>query len=103
MAKLVDALCSGRSVRKDVLVRIQFWAHKKALQQCKAFFNLTCGITLCKSACLPHFNNITKINKNALAKIIIRKNYFHVLSITISVIGFEKFISIVAFTQQDKI
>lgn len=26
MAKLVDALCSGRSVRKDVLVRIQFWA-----------------------------------------------------------------------------
>jgi hypothetical protein len=31
MAKLVDALCSGRSVRKDVLVRIQFWAHLKAL------------------------------------------------------------------------
>ena len=26
MAKLVDALCSGRSVRKDVLVRIQSWA-----------------------------------------------------------------------------
>ena len=23
---MVDALCSGRSVRKDVLVRIQFWA-----------------------------------------------------------------------------
>jgi hypothetical protein len=23
---LVDALCSGRSVRKDVLVRIQSWA-----------------------------------------------------------------------------
>ena len=29
MAKLVDALCSGRSVRKDVLVRIQFWAPKE--------------------------------------------------------------------------
>ena len=28
MAKLVDALCSGRSARKGVLVRIQFWAHK---------------------------------------------------------------------------
>ena len=28
VAKLVDALCSGRSVRKDVLVRIQFWALK---------------------------------------------------------------------------
>jgi hypothetical protein len=33
MAKLVDALCSGRSVRKDVLVRIQFWApSQKALK-----------------------------------------------------------------------
>jgi hypothetical protein len=31
MAKLVDALCSGRSVRKDVLVRIQFWAPQKGL------------------------------------------------------------------------
>ena len=29
MAKLVDALPSGGSVRKDVLVRIQFWAQKK--------------------------------------------------------------------------
>ncbi len=29
MAKLVDALCSGRSARKGVLVRIQFWAQKK--------------------------------------------------------------------------
>jgi hypothetical protein len=28
VAKLVDALCSGRSVRKDVLVRIQSWAHQ---------------------------------------------------------------------------
>jgi hypothetical protein len=28
VAKLVDALCSGRSVRKDVLVRIQSWALK---------------------------------------------------------------------------
>ena len=31
VAKLVDALCSGRSVRKDVLVRIQSWALKKWL------------------------------------------------------------------------
>ena len=29
VAKLVDALCSGRSVRKDVLVRIQSWAPGK--------------------------------------------------------------------------
>ncbi len=29
VAKLVDALCSGRSVRKDVLVRIQSWAPLK--------------------------------------------------------------------------
>jgi hypothetical protein len=29
MAKLVDALPSGGSVRKDVLVRIQFWALKR--------------------------------------------------------------------------
>jgi hypothetical protein len=29
MAKLVDALPSGGSVRKDVLVRIQFWAHRE--------------------------------------------------------------------------
>ena len=28
VAKLVDALCSGRSVRKDVLVRIQSRAQK---------------------------------------------------------------------------
>ena len=26
VAKLVDALCSGRSIRKVVLVRIQSWA-----------------------------------------------------------------------------
>jgi hypothetical protein len=31
MAKLVDALPSGGSVRKDVLVRIQFWAQKLQL------------------------------------------------------------------------
>lgn len=30
MAKLVDALCSGRSARKGVLVRIQFWALSSA-------------------------------------------------------------------------
>ena len=33
MAKLVDALCSGRSVRKDVLVRIQFWAQTKKSEE----------------------------------------------------------------------
>ena len=31
MAKLVDALCSGRSACKGVLVRIQFWAHMKVV------------------------------------------------------------------------
>ncbi len=29
VAKLVDALCSGRSVRKDVMVRIHSWAQKR--------------------------------------------------------------------------
>ncbi len=29
VAKLVDALCSGRSVRKDVMVRIHSWALEK--------------------------------------------------------------------------
>ena len=29
MAKLVDALVSGTSVRKDVQVRVLFWAQKK--------------------------------------------------------------------------
>ncbi len=33
VAKLVDALCSGRSVRKDVLVRIQSWAPEKSLNE----------------------------------------------------------------------
>lgn len=31
MAKLVDALCSGRSACKGVLVRIQFWARQKVV------------------------------------------------------------------------
>jgi hypothetical protein len=30
MAKLVDALCSGRSAGNGVLVRIQFWAQRPA-------------------------------------------------------------------------
>lgn len=30
MAKLVDALCSGRSAFTGVLVRIQFWAQSSA-------------------------------------------------------------------------
>lgn len=33
MAKLVDALCSGRSARKGVLVRIQFWAQSSAFAE----------------------------------------------------------------------
>lgn len=33
MAKLVDALCSGRSARKGVLVRIQFWAQSSAIAE----------------------------------------------------------------------
>jgi hypothetical protein len=37
MAKLVDALCSGRSVRKDVLVRIQFWAQSLSDEIGRAF------------------------------------------------------------------
>lgn len=40
MAKLVDALCSGRSVRKDVLVRIQFWALQKKVLQFAGLFHL---------------------------------------------------------------
>ena len=31
MAELVDALVSGTSVRKDVQVRVLFWAQNKAL------------------------------------------------------------------------
>ena len=35
---MVDALCSGRSVRKDVLVRIQSWAQiKKFCTKCGTF------------------------------------------------------------------
>ena len=41
MAKLVDALCSGRSVRKDVLVRIQFWALEKTQQVVGSFLFYT--------------------------------------------------------------
>ncbi len=38
VAKLVDALCSGRSVRKDVLVRIQSWAPKKTQLMVGSFY-----------------------------------------------------------------
>jgi hypothetical protein len=37
MAKLVDALPSGGSVRKDVQVRILFWALQKRLNNCWVF------------------------------------------------------------------
>ena len=33
MAKLVDALVSGTSVRKDVQVRVLFWAQGKPLNR----------------------------------------------------------------------
>jgi putative endonuclease len=36
MAKLVDALCSGRSAGNGVLVRIQFWALRPG--KCRGFF-----------------------------------------------------------------
>lgn len=39
MAKLVDALCSGRSARKGVLVRIQFWAQTPFQQNWKGVFH----------------------------------------------------------------
>ncbi len=38
VAKLVDALCSGRSVRKDVLVRIQSWAQCSSLLEGHFYF-----------------------------------------------------------------
>src|SRR5690606_21734916 len=40
MAKLVDALCSGRSARKGVLVRIQFWApiNKRSTKVLRFFY-----------------------------------------------------------------
>ena len=34
---MVDALCSGRSVRKDVLVRIQSWAQSPFSKAERAF------------------------------------------------------------------
>jgi hypothetical protein len=37
MAKLVDALPSGGSVRKDVLVRIQFWAQSRSNKMLRLF------------------------------------------------------------------
>ena len=44
VAKLVDALCSGRSARKGVLVRIQSWAPKKSRTLCGIFY-LTADIS----------------------------------------------------------
>jgi hypothetical protein len=47
MAKLVDALPSGGSVRKDVQVRILFWARKmdksKNNSVCPFLFSSTCS------------------------------------------------------------
>ena len=41
---MVDALCSGRSVRKDVLVRIQSWAQETFSLFEKVFLFLFYGI-----------------------------------------------------------
>ena len=38
MAKLVDALPSGGSARKGVLVRIQFWALKAEVEMLRLFY-----------------------------------------------------------------
>ncbi len=38
MAKLVDALASGASVRKNVQVRLLFWAHKYLFMLCKELY-----------------------------------------------------------------
>ena len=62
MAKLVDALCSGRSVRKDVLVRIQFWAQTLSTKW-KGFFiserrKLACGSEQIKMT--GHAEGVTK-------------------------------------------
>ena len=46
MAKLVDALCSGRSVRKDVLVRIQSRALKVKAFRIIDFEGLVVSVTL---------------------------------------------------------
>ncbi len=40
VAKLVDALCSGRSVRKDVLVRIQSWAQQAVKRLSETLMNI---------------------------------------------------------------
>jgi hypothetical protein len=39
VAKLVDALCSGRSIRKDVLVRIQSWAPLRTVNSSPFIFS----------------------------------------------------------------
>lgn len=48
MAKLVDALCSGRSARKGVLVRIQFWAQKPYKLPVYKVFSFYQLFSLCK-------------------------------------------------------
>lgn len=43
MAKLVDALCSGRSAFTGVLVRIQFWAQKGNVRSVSFLFDTCSG------------------------------------------------------------
>jgi hypothetical protein len=58
MAKLVDALPSGGSVRKDVQVRILFWARKASLFNQGGFFMMAL-VSICtdmpRDYCLQSF------------------------------------------------
>ena len=54
VAKLVDALCSGRSVRKDVLVRIQSWALKRRVCRRIKLWHMKAEIQRCGSAFFMH-------------------------------------------------
>ena|GEM_PF-4146491 len=60
MAKLVDALCSGRSARKGVLVRIQFWALGKACKFSLQAFLFSTGVKFPRySRFFPLFMTLT--------------------------------------------
>ena len=60
VAKLVDALCSGRSARKGVLVRIQSWAPLKPCKSLiyKAFLFPVCHKSVAFFRLLPPFTGI---------------------------------------------
>lgn len=64
MAKLVDALPSGGSVRKDVQVRILFWAQKSRFSNETAFFIY---LKRERSALIFHFEFIEKLHEFMIA------------------------------------